>query len=149
MRAGTQNVPGIAGMGEAARVAAAMREGEWRRLGALREDLWQRLERRPGDLLRISPPDGLANTLTVGVAGVGGDVIVSGLDLEGFAVSTGSACAAGAPEPSHVVRGLGFDRRCRDGVVRMSMGRDTSEADVAALADAFAEVVERARRSAQ
>ncbi len=149
LRAGTQNVPGIAGMGEAARVAAAMRESERQRLGALREELWQRLERRPGDLLRISPPEGLANTLTVGVAGVGGDVIVSGLDLEGFAVSTGSACAAGAPEPSHVVRGLGVDARYRDGVVRMSMGRDTAEDDVVALAEAFAAIVERARRSAE
>ncbi|RMF21500.1 MAG: cysteine desulfurase [Deltaproteobacteria bacterium] len=148
LRAGTENVPGIVGMGEAARVAAAAREREWERLRELREELWRRITQRPGDLLRISPADGLANTLTVGVAGVAGDVVVSGLDLEGFSVSTGSACAAGAPEPSHVVRGLGVDERYRNGVVRMSMGRNTTEEDVVALAEAFATVVERARRAA-
>ncbi|RMD82797.1 MAG: aminotransferase class V-fold PLP-dependent enzyme [Candidatus Dadabacteria bacterium] len=110
--------------------------------------MWRRISERPGGLLRISPPDGLANTLTVGVAGASGDVIVTALDLEGFSVSTGSACAAGAPEPSHVVRGLGIEEPYRSGVVRISMGRDTTAEDADALADAFARVVERARQAA-
>ena len=91
----------------------------------------------------MSPADGLRNTLTVGIDGLRGDVVVASLDLEGFAVSTGSACAAGAAEPSHVVQALGVEARDRDGVLRIRMGRDTRERDVDELAETLAPGVTR------
>ncbi len=101
----------------------------------------------PG-LVRITPHDGLCNTLTVAAPSPSADVLVAGLDLEGFAVSTGSACAAGAPEPSHVIRALGLAAPHRNGVVRMSLGYKTTPAEVEALAQAFGRVVARARQAA-
>jgi cysteine desulfurase len=147
-RAGTENLAGAVGLGVAAECAGRDMENEAQRLVTLRERLWQFLSARVSDLFRISPADGLPNTLTLAVTRPGGDVIVTALDLQGFAISTGSACAAGAPEPSHVVRGLGVPLECRAGVVRISMGRGTTAADVEQLADAFVSVVTRAREAA-
>ena len=97
---------------------------------------------------RITPEDGLPNTLTLGLTEPAGDVMVAGLDLAGFAVSTGSACAAGAPEPSHVVRGIGLEPEYRNGVIRISMGRFTTQETAEAFAKAFIDVVERAKKAA-
>jgi cysteine desulfurase len=74
--------------------------------------------------------------------------MVAGLDLAGFAVSAGSACAAGAIEPSHVVRALRVGEAYRGGVVRISMGHATTPAQVDGLAEAFVEVAGRARKAA-
>jgi cysteine desulfurase len=147
-RAGTENLAGIVGLGAAAACAARDMESEAERLRTLRERLWRTLAGELSDLLRISPADGLPNTLTIALARPTSDVVVAALDLDGFAVSTGAACAAGAPEPSHVVRGLGIAERYRNGVVRISMGRETTDADVHALAGALLAVVARARRAA-
>jgi cysteine desulfurase len=147
-RAGTENLAGAVGLGVAAECAGDDMRSEAERLSGLREGLWHLLSTRIADLHRISPADGLPNTLTLAVTRPGGDVIVTALDLQGFAVSTGSACAAGAPEPSHVVRGLGVPLAYRAGVVRISMGRGTTADDVGQLADAFVAVVARAREAA-
>jgi cysteine desulfurase len=147
-RAGTENLAGIVGLGVAATLAARDMHAEAQRLTALRERLWGALARELPDLLRISPADGLPNTLTIALVRPTSDVVVAALDLEGFAVSAGAACAAGAPEPSHVVRGLGLPAEYRIGLVRMSMGRDTTRSDVDELAAAFLSVVARARQAA-
>lgn len=148
LRAGTENVPGIAGMGAAAEACCRGMVAEGTRLGALRDDLWRRLATAISDLIRLTPTHGLPNTLTVAVAGVASDVMVAGLDLAGYAVSAGSACAAGAIEPSHVVRALRVGDAYRGGVVRISMGHTTTEAEVDGLSAAFVEVAGRAREAA-
>jgi len=148
LRPGTENLAGITGLGSASSCAVREMQVELVRLSTLRERLWTRLEREVAGILRISPTDGLPNTLTVALSAIGGDVLTAALDLRGFAVSTGAACAAGAPEPSHVVRGLGIAEGYRRGVVRMSMGRRTSPDDVERLADAFADIVRHARKAA-
>ena len=148
LRAGTENVAGIVGVGLAAEIACSRMSAESSRLSALREELWARLSGEVDDLLRISSERGLPNTLTVAVGGVGSDVLVAALDLAGYAVSSGSACAAGAPEPSHVMKALGLEGRYADGVLRMSMGYGTTPSAVAGLAAAFVEVVGRARKAA-
>ena len=148
LRPGTENLAGIVGFGVAARSAGASLASEAARLSALREDLWEKLMRALPKILRITPPEGLPNTLTVALPGIGGDVLTAALDLRGFAVSTGAACAAGAPEPSHVVRGLGVASEYRGGVVRVSMGLGTTSDAVEALASAFADVVASAREAA-
>jgi len=148
LRAGTENVASIVGMGAAAELAGRELADEGARLTAMRESLWSSLTASVPGLLRITPADGAPATLTIAVAELGSDVLVAGLDLAGFSVSAGSACAAGAPEPSHVMRGLGIDERYTRGVVRISLGHATTERDCADLATAFTAVVERARKAA-
>jgi len=148
LRAGTENVAGIAGMGAAAEACSRAMAAEGERVGALRDDLWRRLAATLGEVIRLTPTHGLPNTLTVAVAGVASDVMVAGLDLAGYAVSAGSACAAGAIEPSHVVRALRVGDAYRGGVVRISMGHATTPAEVDGLAAAFVEVAGRAREAA-
>ncbi len=148
LRAGTENLAGIVGMGVAAELAAGEIAGEGERQRSLRESLWARVAARLPGLVRVTPADGVPGTLTIALDGLGADVVVAGLDLAGFSVSTGSACAAGAPEPSHVMRALGLDERHRTGVIRISLGNATTASDVAALAEALERVVERARVAA-
>jgi len=148
LRPGTENLAGIVGFGVAAEIALQTRDAEAARLKVLRERLWARIVSCFPDTLRITPENGLPNTLTVAFAHVGGDVITVALDLAGFQVSAGAACAAGAAEPSHVARGLGVPESHRRGMLRMSMGRDTTPSDVDELATALAAVVDRSRRAA-
>jgi cysteine desulfurase len=148
MRAGTENVAGIAGMGAAAEACSRRLASEAVRLATLRDDLWRRLSTAAGSLIRLTPCNGLPNTLTVAVADVASDVMVAGLDLTGYAVSAGSACAAGAIEPSHVVRALRVGAAYQGGVVRISLGHATTKAEVEGLASAFVEVAARARKAA-
>jgi cysteine desulfurase len=148
LRAGTENVAGIVGMGVAAECALKELASLGERLRSLREGLWTRLSGAIPGLLRITPLGGVPGTLTIALDSIASDVVVAGLDLAGFSVSTGSACAAGAPEPSHVMRALGIDERHRTGVIRISMGTGTTAEDVSALAEALVRTVDRARVAA-
>jgi cysteine desulfurase len=148
LRPGTENLPGIVGMGVAARLRSREMDGESERLRKLRERCWQRLRGALNDVIRISPESGLPNTLTIAVGDVGADVILAGLDLAGFSVSAGSACAAGAPEPSHVAIGLGVEDRYLRNVIRISSGCGTTEDDADGLVDSLIAVVARARKAA-
>lgn len=144
-RAGTENVPGIVSFGVAARLALAEREA-WQAAGReLRETLYAALVRRIPGCTRLSPPDGLPGTLSVAFEGVRGDALVIALDLHGVAAATGAACAAGAAEPSHVLRAIGCDEATAAGAVRFSFDR-TFTADNAERA---AEIVARCVRDAR
>jgi cysteine desulfurase len=147
LRAGTPNVPGIVAMGAAADASMAVREAENARLASIRDGLWQRITEVLPDVVRITPADGLANTLTIAVAGCSADSIIAALDLAGFCISAGSACAAGSPEPSHVMKALGLDSRFHGGGLRLSAGWATTVDDAAALADALVAIVRRAREA--
>lgn len=138
-RAGTESTAAVVGFGAAA--ADLWVPGE--RLQSLRERLWNGL-RQAGRVHRNSPVTGsLPNTLNISFDGVTGEVLVAALDLEGVAVSVGSACAAGAAEPSHVLRAVGYsEREARDGV-RFSIGCDTSEAEVDRTVEIVARVLHR------
>jgi len=148
LRAGTPNVIGAAAMGAAADAALADMDSEHRRLCALRESLWSTLAAANIDLLRITPPEGLANTLTIAVANGNADSLIAALDLAGFCISSGSACAAGSPEPSHVMRALGIEPRYYGGVLRISMGWSTTADDVEALASALLTAARKAAAAA-
>jgi cysteine desulfurase len=148
LRAGTENVASIAGMGAAAEVCQRTMASEATRLAAMRDDLWRDLSSELVRVIRLTPTHGLPNTLTIAIADVASDVLVAGLDLAGYGVSAGSACAAGAVEPSHVVRALGVGPDYRGGVVRISMGHATTPAEVSGLAAAVVEVAGRARKAA-
>lgn len=141
VRPGTENVAAIAGFGAAAARATPMDA----HTEALRERLWEAIAGL-ADVTRHSPARScLPNTLNVGFRGVSGEALVAALDLEGVAVSSGAACAAGAAEPSHVLRAIGCDEESARNGVRFSLGHDTSAADVDAAAAVVARVVRRIR----
>jgi cysteine desulfurase len=148
-RAGTENVAGIVGMGEACRLAAAAIGAFGEACLGMREALWDGLDTAIPDIQRNSPAGAacLPNTLNVSFAGVRGEALVAALDLEGVAVSSGSACAAGAGEPSHVLLALGRTAdAARDGV-RFSVGLTNSLEQIERVVGIVAAAVDRVRAS--
>ena len=143
-RAGTENIPGIVGMGRAAALAREELPAESARLGALRDRLEQRLLAIPGARRNGEGPR-VANTSNVSFEGIEAESLLMALDLAGIAVSTGAACAAGAVEPSHVLRGMGLPLERVQGSVRFSLGRGTRERDVDRAAAEVATAVARQR----
>jgi cysteine desulfurase len=146
-RAGTENVAGIVGMGRAASLAREELAVEAARLAALRDRLEQALLTIAGALRNGDGPR-VPNTSNVSFEGIEAESLVMALDLMGIAVSTGAACAAGAVEPSHVLRGMGLPMERVQGSLRFSLGRWTSDAEVGRAAAAVAEAVARQRRLA-
>jgi cysteine desulfurase len=146
-RAGTENVVGIAGFGAAARAARAALDDAGRRMTSLRDRLWDGIRAAVPDAVRNGPLDEpqLPNTLNVTVPGVAGESLLVLLDLAGVAASLGSACAAGAPEPSHVLRAMGrTDAEARSGL-RLSLGPTTTADDVAYVVDTLPRLVAQIR----
>jgi cysteine desulfurase len=143
-RAGTENVVGIAGLGCAAALARGELAAESARLGPLRDLLEERLLLIPGARRNGRGPR-VPNTTNVSFEDVDAESLLMALDLMGFAVSTGAACAAGAVEPSHVLRAMGLPVAQIQGSVRFSLGRVTTEDHVLRAADAVAGAVARQR----
>ncbi len=146
-RAGTENVAGIVGFGAACRLAGAELGALAEACIAMRERLWDGVRAAVPDVVRHGPGGSacLPNTLTVSIRGVRGEALVAALDLAGVAVSSGSACAAGAGAPSHVLLAMGYDPdRARDGV-RFSVGRTNAPADVERIVEATEQAVRRIR----
>ena len=133
-RGGTENVPGIAGMGVAAALARQKMAAEGPRVAALRD----RLERGilasvSGTMVNGALDPRVPNTTNVSFDGVEAESLLVALDLEGFAVSTGSACSSGTLEPSHVLRAMGFGSPRTQNSIRFSLGAGNTEAQVDAL----------------
>lgn len=145
-RAGTENVAGIVGFGVACRLAAERREEDEKRMQRLRDRLWKGIvERISGVVLNGDPVSRLPNTLNVSFEAVEGESVVIGLDLEGVAVSTGSACASGKVKLSHVLVAMGLDEARVRGSVRFSLGRGTTESDIDHVLEVLPPVIERLR----
>jgi cysteine desulfurase len=147
-RAGTENVPGIVGMGRAAALAREELAAESARVGALRDRIERRLLAIPGTRRNGDGPR-VPNTTNISFEGIEAESLLMALDLAGVAVSTGAACAAGAVEPSHVLRGMGLPLERVQGSVRFSLGRGTSEEHVDRAADMVAAAVARQRSLAR
>ena len=131
-RAGTQNVPAIVGLGEAARLVQADREATVRRIGALRDRLEGGLLATVDGVHR-TVPDGTPRTPGVAhlcISGVESEALLFLLERHGLSVSAGSSCASGAQEPSHVLAAMGVDRTAALGSVRLSLGHASTPADV-------------------
>ncbi len=145
-RAGTENVAGIVGFGVVCRLAAERREEDEKRMQWLRDRLWKGIaERISGVVLNGNPVGRLPNTLNVSFEAVEGESVVIGLDLEGVAVSTGSACASGKVKLSHVLVAMGLDEARVRGSVRFSLGRGTTESDIDHVLEVLPPVIERLR----
>jgi cysteine desulfurase len=143
-RAGTENVAGAVGFGMAAALAREGLGTDPPGIGALRDRLESRLLAIPGALLNGGPPR-LPNTTSVSFEGADAEALVIALDLEGIAVSTGAACAAGGIEPSHVLRAMGLPPERVESSLRFSLGRGTTEEDVDVAAEVVAAVLARQR----
>ena len=147
MRAGTYNAPAIAAFGCAAELALknladyGKKTGELRRL--LRDGL---LERIPDIKINGHAERVLPNTLDVSFPGAEGEAILLHLDLLGFAASTGSACASGSLEPSHVLLATGMGPELAHGSIRFSLGMDSSKEEVEHLLDVFPPVIDKLRK---
>ena len=145
-RGGTENVPGIAGMGVAARLARAKLASEAVRIAALRDRLETAvLERVPGAALNGARTPRVPNTTNISFEGIEAESLLIALDLEGFAVSTGSACSSGTLEPSHVLRAMGLPSHRTQNSIRFSLGLGNTEEQVDALLAKLPTVVEKLR----
>ena len=148
LRSGTQDVAGAVAFAVAAELAVAERDAEAARLGALRDDLAARvLAAVPHASLNGDPVERLPGNAHFSFPGAQGDSLLLMLDLAGVAASTGSACQAGVPDPSHVLLAMGRDDDAARSVLRVTLGRDTVPADVDAFVAAIPEAYDRARRA--
>ncbi|HEX2456810.1 MAG TPA: cysteine desulfurase family protein [Vicinamibacterales bacterium] len=145
-RAGTENVPGLAGLGAAAQLAASKREPEGRRLARLRDRLEQEiLARVSGTVVNGARDPRVPNTTNISFDGTEAESLLIALDLEGVAVSTGSACSSGTLEPSHVLKAMGLPTHRTQNSIRISLGAGNSDADVDYFLERISGVVEKLR----
>jgi cysteine desulfurase len=147
LRAGTENVAGIAGFGAA---AASVREQDqveagWMRV--LRDGLEARLKMlTPDAVIFGAEAERLPNTTLFAVPGIKAETAVIALDLDGFAVSSGAACSSGKVQASHVLAAMGVDPALARGAVRLSLGAETSENDVKSFCNAWKKLSESLRK---
>ena len=150
MRSGTLDAPAVRAFSVAAELAAKDRPEVAARLAALRDDLVVAVrDAVPDAVLRGDPdPAGrLPGNAHFTFPGCEGDSLLYLLDARGVECSTGSACQAGVPQPSHVLLAMGVDPDDARGALRFSLGRTSTADDVDALAAAIGPAVERARRA--
>ena len=145
-RTGTENVAGVVGLGVAMRIARERQTSESGRQSRLRDRIIAGVTGRIEDaVLTGHPTRRLPNNASFCIAGTEGEALIVGLDLEGFSVSSGSACTSGETEPSAVLLALGLDRELAKGSLRVTVGRETTEAAVDSFLAALARVVGRLR----
>ena len=145
-RAGTENVAGIAGMGVAARAAAGKMEAEGRRLSALRDRLEGGiLGAVAGTSVNGSTAARVPNTTNISFDRIEAESLLIALDLQGVAVSTGSACSSGTLEPSHVLKAMGFNAHRTQNSIRFSLGAANTEAEVDRVIAVLPGIVDKLR----
>lgn len=148
IRSGTQDAAGAAAFAVAAELAVAELSAEADRIRALRDRLEAGLRTRvPQARISAATADRLPGHVHLILPGAQGDSMLLLLDAVGIAVSTGSACQAGVPEPSHVVMAMGHGSDAAHSALRLTLGRTTTDADVDRVLEALPEAYERARRA--
>jgi len=145
-RAGTENVSGIVGMGVAARIASGKMAEEGRRLSALRDRLEAGiLGAVPGTVVNGSIGARVPNTTNISFDRIEAESLLIALDLQGVAVSTGSACSSGTLEPSHVLKAMGFNAHRTQNSIRFSLGAANTEAEIDRVIGVLPGIVEKLR----
>ncbi len=145
-RAGTENVPGIVGLGKAAELALARPSSQSGRVGALRDCLEAGvLTRIGGAFVAGDTANRLANTSCIVFDAALGEVILTELNKAGIAASSGSACASGSVEPSHVLRAMKVPYTAALGAIRFSLSGENTPADIERVLDVLPAAVAKAR----
>jgi cysteine desulfurase len=145
-RAGTENVAGIVGMGVAARIARGKMADEGTRLSSLRDRLEAEiLAAVPGTAVNGAREPRVPNTTNVSFDRVEAESLLIALDLEGIAVSTGSACSSGTLEPSHVLKAMGFNAHRAQNSIRFSLGASSTDAEIDRVIAVLPKMVEKLR----
>jgi cysteine desulfurase len=145
-RPGTENVPGIAGLGKAAELAAEYLASGAVRLGGLRDRFEKSLlNALPGVKVNGSVDHRVPNTCNLFFDAAGGEALVIALDLQGVMCSSGAACSSGAVEPSHVLTAMGLSPDQARSSLRFSLGRPTTEQEIDEAIRIIPPVVERLR----
>jgi cysteine desulfurase len=146
LRAGTYNNLGILGLGKAAELALRDLDEYQRKTSALRIRLLDGLlEKIPDIKINGHPVDVLPNTLNVSFAGAEGEAILLSMDIAGIEASTGSACASGSLEPSHVLMAIGVGPELAHGSIRFSLGWQSTEEDVDYIIETLPSIIEKLR----
>jgi len=145
-RAGTENVPGIVGLGVAAALASKKLAAEGSRVAALRDRLEASvLKAVPRTQVNGARTPRVPNTTNISFDGIEAESLLIALDLEGIAVSTGSACSSGTLEPSHVLKAMGFPPHRAQNSIRFSLGATNTEAEIEFLIERLPRIVEKLR----
>jgi cysteine desulfurase len=144
-RAGTENTAGIVGMAKALELAQAERVDENARLTKMRDRLIQGLQKIPHTRVNGSLEQRLPNNVNVCFEFIEGESMLLNLDLRGIAASSGSACTSGSLDPSHVLLAMGLSHEIAHGSLRLTLGRDNTEADVDVVLQEVPGIVERLR----
>src|SRR5579859_2146588 len=146
-RPGTENVAGIVGLGKAAEIARLSLENDAARISRLRDTLEQGILARVPDS-RVNAPNSprTPNTSNLLFPGLEGEALIIALDLKGLACSTGAACSSGAVEPSHVLTAIGLPASEARASIRFSLGRHTTESEIAAALELVPAAVSHLRK---
>ncbi len=144
-RAGTENVAGIVGAGEALRLAYEALEEHNAHVMALRDQLIQRLLTIPGAHLTGHPTERLPNNASFCFERIEGESVLLNLDMLGIAASSGSACTSASLDPSHVLLAMGVPPELAHGSLRLTLGKDNTQEDIDAVADALPGIIEKLR----
>ncbi len=143
-RAGTENVAGIVGLGVAAQIV--LRElHEKARLEKLRNQFENALTQKVGAVIHAEKSERLPNTSHLGFPGVDGEALLFALDQEGLCASSGSACMSGSPEPSRVLKAMGFSDQEANSSLRFSFGRYTTEVEIEEGIELIVKAINRLR----
>lgn len=146
-RAGTENVPAIVGFGKACWIASNEMETQGIHLTNLRDNLCGGISEKIDNVyLNGHPKKRLPNTLNISFEFVEGESIILNLDMQGIAVSSGSACTSGSLEPSHVLKAMGVEPALAQGSIRFSLGKDNTEEDIDYILEVLPEIIERLRK---
>ena len=146
LRAGTENVAGIAGLAKALELAIMDMDHEQKRLGVLRDQLEAGIiQQVPSLKVNGDTAHRMASVTNISFAFIEGEGILLSLDLAGIAASTGSACASGSLEPSHVLKAMGVETTLAQGALRFSLGHQNTAEDIAYVLETVPPIIDRLR----
>ncbi len=144
-RAGTENVAGIIGLAQALEEAISARDEKQKKLAAIRDRLQEGLLNIPDSRVNGDPEHRLPGTLNMSFAGVDGQSMLFSLDLQGVQASSGSACASGSLDPSHVLLALGMSYEMAHGSLRLTVGSDNTMEDAERVIQIVTEIINELR----
>ncbi|HHX77173.1 MAG TPA: aminotransferase class V-fold PLP-dependent enzyme, partial [Firmicutes bacterium] len=146
IRPGTENMPGIIGMGRAIELAVEDIPGKAAHISCLRDKLINGLLKIPATKLNGHREKRLPGNVNISFQYVEGESLLLSLDLKGIAASSGSACTSGSLEPSHVLLALGLDHQTAHGSLRLTLGKNNTRAEVDYVLEVLPEIVGRLRQ---